>query len=555
MSSTTQSHVHTGPQPNFTFNPQRLTQMNTRPDVVRQPGMPQIPQMAAMGAQPHFMQNRQQPEQHGQSPMGMPPNNANPSSNLLGGMPQGNSQRMQQAVQQRRHQEISAHALNAQTMNGSGGSASGPHLRGSGLNQMASIGFPGNIQPVNNSQVHRAQSQSQQMNQPLGQMQIAGGAMHPSQQGGSPMGVSMNVQATQSRQVTQQQQQQMIRMQQIQGSQILPEMAMAIRQPGNPGMSQNMQRSTSAQAPAQIMASLPQPPPPGLTQTHQVGTQSLQLNNFQNPMPHPHPHSQTVSPSPRLGNRSQPQTPANINLPNPGQPQPNANRSQTDIFNFQNQQFSQNMSNNAGQFPFVPSSVSPSSQHGELPQSMGAGTNPSGSNNRGSFQLTPAQQLQSEGYNNFNMPPPQSNVPPRPPSNNNPHISLHQQQQPQHHSSPQQLEHLTGQQPQRPQSQPQTQPRRPPSQSDISNTPRSTHSQLPGHSSASRIPPLSQQPQPGPQALHSLQSSAGHPLPIAPRPPLPASATAGPSSTTSANFPPPEGNSSQGQSNGIQRSM
>lgn len=539
MSSTTQSHIQTGPQTSFNFNPaQRLTQINARPDVMRQPA---ITQMVAMNSQPQFIPDRQQSEQHGQVPVGMLSSNTNPSPNLHGGGLQSNNnpahvqriQQMQQAgmhqaIQQLRQQEMSAQAHNAQAISPSGGATSGLHL---GPNQMAISGFPGNMQhPNNSSQVRRAQSQPQSMNQSLGQMQMGSGGMHPSQQGSGPIGMGMNPQPAQSRQMIHQQPMGPRIYPQMQGPQMTPEMVMAMRQSGNP-MPQNMQRPTSQ---PQIMASLPQPP--SLTQAHQVGMQPLQSGNF-------HSHSQTMSPSPRLSTRSQPQTPANMNLANPG-PQLNASRSQSDIFNFQNQQYSQAMSNNAP-FPFVPSSVSPPSHTGEMSQSMGAINNTSGSGNRGSFHLTPAQQLQSgEGFNNYSMPPPQSAVPPRPPSNNNLLLSLHQQQQPLQSSQQQE-------QPQRPQSQPQAQPRRPPSQSELSNTPRTTNSQLSGQVSTGRIPPLSQQAQPGvPQTLHSLPSSASHPLPIAPRPPQPASV--GLSSTTSANFPPSE-SSSQGQPSGIQR--
>jgi len=362
------------------------------------------------------------------------------------------------------------------------------------------------------------------------------------------MAMGMNAQTSmpaQLRQATQQQQINNLRMPGQGPGHMSPEVAMAMRQQGNPGMPQNGQRSASAQAP--VMNSQP----PGLPQSHPA---AVQPSNFAASMSHPNQQSQTTSPSPRLGSRSQPHTPASI--ANSGQPQPHLNRSQGDMFNFQNPQFPQGMPNNPGrannsQFPFVPSSASPPNHHGDMPQPMGT----LGSNNRPGGFPTPAQQLQSgEGYNgNFSMPPPQSGIPPRPPSINNSHPPLpqHQQQSP-HHLSPQQQDHLVGHPPQRPQSQPQNQPGRPPSQSGLSNTPHTSHSQLPGHTgilSGGRIPPLSQQS--GPQAPHQPQSS--HPLPIAPRPPQPVSAVAGPSSVTSTAFPSSEGGPSQGQPGGSQR--
>lgn len=559
--STTQSHVQTGPQSTFNFNPsQRLTQMNARPEVIRQPGVPQLPQMGI-----NFMQNRQQPEQHGQPPMGMLSNNP-PAMNILGGGPSSNNnpvqltpqqryqQQIQQADQQRQQQRLLQQARNAQSANAPGGSTSGPPMGGLGPDQM---GFPGNMlqqQPGNNPQVRRVQSHPQPLNQSATHLQMSGGAMHLGSQGGGAIAMGMNAQTSmpaQLRQAAQQHQMNNLRMQQMSGQgHISPEMAMAMRQPGNPGIPQNGQRSISAQA--QVMNGQQ----PGLVQSHPTG---MQPNNFSNPMSHPHQPSQTTSPSPRLGSRSQPQTPANMNMPNPGQPPPNANRPQGDMFNFQNPQFPQVLPNNAGrtnnsQFPFVPSSASPPNHHSDMPQSMGA----LGANNRPGGFLTPAQQLQSgDNYNGFNMPPPQSNVPPRPPSNNNSHPPLpHHQQQSPHHLSPQQQDHLAGHPPQRPQSQPQNPSGRPPSQSGPSNTPRTSHAQLPSHAAhltGGRIVPLSQQG--GPQTLHQPQSASGHPLPIAPRPPPQVvSAAVGPSSATSTVFPPSEGGPSQGQPGGPQRS-
>jgi hypothetical protein len=544
--STTQSHVQTGPQNAFNFNPQqRLTQMNARPDAIRQPGVPQMPHMGM-----NFMQNRQQSEQHGQPPMGMLANNNNPPMNILGGGPPGNNstqgtqaryqQQYQQAEQQRQQQQLLQQAQNAQSSNPSVGGTSGPPISGLGPNQ---IGFPGNMiqqQTGNNPQVRRAQSQPQPLNQLTGHLQMGGGAMHPNQQGGGAMPMGMNAQTSMPAQLRAAQQHQMnSRIQQMPGQgqgQMSSEMAMAMRQPGNPGMAQNGQRSASAQTP------LMNGQQPGLPQALPSG---MQPSNFPSSMSHPHQQqSQTTSPSPRLGSRSQPHTPAIMNMANPGQLQPNLNRSQSDMFNFQTPQFPQGIPSNAGrtnntQFPFVPSSTSPPNHHGDMPQQMSA----LGSNNRPGGFPTPAQQLQSEVYNGqFNMAPPQSNITPRPPSNNASHPPQvqHQQQSP-HHMSPQQ-DHLAGHPLQRPQSQPQNPSGRPPSQSGPPSTPRTSQSQLPGHAGllpTGRMPSLPQQG--GPQAL---QSASGHPLPIAPRPPQP---VAGPSSTTSATFPPSEGGPPQGQ--------
>jgi len=545
--STTQSHIQTGAQSTFNFNSsQPLTQMNARLDVIRQPGVPQVPQMAM-----NFIGGRQQSEQHGQPPMAIiSGNNNNPPMNILGGGPPGNNspaqpqryhQQMQQAEQHRRHQALLQQSQNAQSMNSSGGGTTAPPMGGPGPNQM---GFPNNMlqqQPGNNSQVRRVSSQPQPLNQSVGHLQMGGGAMHPGPPGGGAMPMGMNAQTSmpaQLRQATQQQQMNSLRMQPGQGH-MSPDMAM---RSGNSGISQNGQRSASAQAP--IMNSQQ----PGFAQAHSAG---MQPNTFPNPMSHSHQPSQTTSPSPRLGSRSQPQTPANMNIVNPGQQQPLTSRSQGDMINFQTPQFPQGVPNNAvrvnnPQFSYVPSSASPPNRHGDM-QLQGMAS--SVSNSRPGGFPTPAQQLQSgEGFNgHFNMPPPQSNIPPRPPSNNNSHA-------PPHHLSPQQQDHLTGHSPQRPQSQPQNQSGRPPSQSGPSNTPRTSHAQLPGHPgnpSAGRIPLLSQQG--GPQGIQS-HSASGHPLPIAPRPPQTAPTVSGPSSAASAAFLPSEGGPSQGQPGGPQRS-
>ena len=528
--STTQSHIQTGSQTAFNFNPpQRLTQINARQEVIRQPGVPQLPQM-------NFAQNRQQPEQHGQPPMGiLSNNNNNPPMNIIGNGQQGNTsqlnqaryqQQLQQAEQHRQQQRMLQQAQNAQSSNTSGAGTSGPPMAGLGPNQM---GFPGNMiqqQPGNNLAVRRVQSQPQSLNQLGAHLQMGGGAMHPGPQGGGTMAMSMNAQTSMPAQLRQAAQQQInsIRMQQMPGQgqgHMSPEIAMGMRPQSNPGMPQNGQRSASAQAPNMSSQQ------PGLPS-------GMQPNNFPISMSHPHQQSQTTSPSPRLGSHSQPHTPASINMANPGQP----HRSQSDLF-FPNPQFSQGIPNNPGrtnnsQFPFVPSS-SPPNHHGDMPQPMTT----LGSNNRQAGFPTPAQQLQSGEVYNYNMPPPQSNIPPRPPSNNS-HPALNQQSP--HHMSPQQQDLLVGHTPQRPQSQPQNQSGRPPSQSGLSNTPRTSHSQLPGHTGllpAGRMPSLSQQSVS--QAMNQPHSASGHPLPIAPRPPQPLSAVAGPSSAPSAAFPSSEG--------------
>ncbi|KAF7964420.1 hypothetical protein HWV62_8251, partial [Athelia sp. TMB] len=197
--------------------------------------------------------------------------------------------------------------------------------------------------------------------------------------------------------------------------------------------------------------------------------------------------------------------------------------SQGELFNFPGQQFPQVPPGNVGRvnppFPFVPSS-SPSN-HGDMPLMSTPAHNRSGG-----YQMTPAQQLQQNGSENFGsshfgMPPPNvANVPPRPPSNLS--GTPGPQHQPIHHASP--GDHMS---PQRQQSQPP----RPPSQS---GTPRNPQPQLPP--TAGRAGPPMIQP----------QSASGHPLPIAPRPPQPVPPIAGPSGLTAAPLMGAEGQPGSG---------
>lgn len=515
--------------------------MNPRADGNRQPGI-QLPQMA-VGGQGHFMQNRQQQEQHGAPPMARLQNTNNSPMGMLGGQQNGNpaqvaqrqQQHMTQLNQQHQQQLMLQQAQHAQqTMNPAGGGAPGPHMGAVGPNQMSNIGFNVNMmgqQSTNNAQVRRVQSQPQPLNQAGGLMPLGGDGMHHNQQGGSQMVMNpqngMPNHMRQQRMSNQGQGQGMTQGQGLVQSQMSPDVALAMRQQqGNQGFPQNGQRSNSAQA--HVMDRISQAP--GVPQPHQPGVQtSHQPHHFPTRQP------QTTSPSPRPGTRSQPQTPSNMNMPNPGQPQPSMSRPPQDLFNFQTQ-FQPGVSSNIGrpngdQF-LVPSSSPPHPQ-GDNSQPM------TGLHNRGLFP-TPAQQVQIISEvpgNHFGMPRPPSNIPPRPPSNHNHHPSLPQHQQQPHHPSPQ-PDFLAGHPP-RPQSQPQAIPGRPPSQPVLASTPRTPQAQLPGQSGAlgGRIPSLSQLPQPGgSQAIPLHHSASGHQLPIAPRPPQPPLTTVG-SSPANTSLP------------------
>lgn len=479
--------------------------MNLRQDGIRQAGAPQLTQGAINGQQ-HFMGNRQQQPELGQSPMGMLPNN-NTTSNLpmsmLGGVQPGNpaianQQQLQaQAIQRQRQANLLHQAQTAQNMNPAG--ASGQPMAGLGNNQMNTMAFQNMMQQnsINTQQLRRVQSQPQSLNQlPMQHMQMPGGGH--GQQGGMQMPMGMNAASGMPGQMRQQM-----------GMRQQGPADLAGRQHGNPAMTQDIQRRDS-----QITGGLQQP---GLSQQpHSAGMpQSLPSNGF----PAPIGHSQhTMSPSPRLVPGSQPQTPANMNMANPGQGQPGMRNSQPDMFPFPGQAFPQGVPGNARgvanpAFPFVPSSSPPN--HADMPL-MGTPLN----NRASGFQMTPAQQLQNgnEGFSHHfsGMPPPANNGPPRPPSNLS--GTPTSQHQPIHHTSP--GDHIS---PQRPQSQPHGPPGRPPSQSGLAGTPRTAQVSLPP--TAGRAPPLTQ----APQGLHQPQSASGHPLPIAPRPPQPVAPIAGPS--------------------------
>lgn len=407
-------------------------------------------------------------------------------------------------------------------------------------------------QPGNNVGVRRVASQPQPLNQSSGHL-----GMQP---GASGMNMGMNPQTSmpaQLRQVQQQQhqhqhqhQQMNMRLQQHQPSQshIPPEIAMALRQ-GNANLSQSVARTASAQA--QLLGNLTQPPT--LTQAHAGGIQSSHQNNFQNSIPLPLQHQQPqISSSPRPGSHSQTHTPSNMSMNNQGHPQNTTNRNQitpdTAMFmNFQNPPFSQTphttgrLPPNNAQFPFVPSSTSPS-QHGDIPQSISSGLgNSIGSGNRVGFHPTPAQQFEqmqqtSANYDShFNISPPQSNIPPRPPSHNNhqpPGPLPQQQQQSQQHDH---MAHLS----QRPQSEPTTQPGMPQSQPDPSHTPRVSQPPLPtNHLSSGRIPTFSQSQHGGSPSHQPQLSGSGHPLPVNSRASLSAASGSSSSTVSSSSVPP-----------------
>lgn len=507
--STTQSQMHPGSQA-FNFNPTpTLTQMNLRQDGMRQSGggAPQLTQGGINGQQ-HFMPNRQQQPELGQSPMGMLANNNvsnNLPMNMLGGgqptNPQMGNQQQQmqmQALHRQRQATLLHQARDAQNQNPGGGASGQPMAGLGGNNQMNSMPFQNMMQssPMNQQQLRRVASQPQLPNQaPMQHMQMPGGGVHAQQgQGGMQIPMGMNPTNSMPGQIRQQ----MNLRQQGQAD-------LAGRQQGNPTMGQDIQQQRRD---SQIMGGLLQQP--GLPQPHTPG---MPPNGFPTPMGHT---QHTMSPSPRLLPGSQPQTPATMNMANPAQGQPGMRNSQGELFNFGNQPFPQGVPGNA-RGPFPPS-ASPSN-HGDMPAMMGTPTN-----NRPGFQMTPAQQLQNGsssdgGFHFGSMHPPPNNAPPRPPSNlSNTPIPQHQPVQPMHHSSP--SDHMS---PQRPQSQPHGPPGRPPSQSGLAGTPRNVQVGLPP--AAGRAPPLAQAP-PG---VHQPQSASGHPLPIAPRPPPQVAPISGPS--------------------------
>jgi hypothetical protein len=503
--SAIQSHTITEAEENsFNFPPQpRLTQMNVHPDILRQPGLSQLPsQMLSLN--PHrFLPNQQQPGQQPQQQqhMGLLSNaaNSNPSVGMMAGAPPNNSVALQQyqlhmqpsnlqQVNQRRM--LVPQSQQPQPMNQSN-SASASHL---GLTT-SQLGFPDGIihQSGNNVPVRRAPSQPQLLNQPSSHL---GGAVNG-------MNMGMNPQTgmpAQLRQVaTQQPQPQMNpRLQpQLQG-QISPELAMALRQ-GNAALSQNASRAAPSQA--QILGSLSHPP--ALTQAH-LGAipPSHHQNSAQNAVSLPH-HQPQISHSPRPGSHPQTHTPSNMPIPTQPPSQaavPRAPLTTDDalFMSFPNAQFQQTarLPGNNGQFPFVPSSTPPA-QHGDAPQSINAGlSNPPGPNNRGGFQMTPAQGLEQmqlgEAHGpHYKMHPAQSNAPPRSISHGSRHspetLALHQQAPPPpHHPSPRPSDpmgHIAH--PPRPQSQPLAQPARPPSQAGSSHTSHASQAQFP----ANALPP------------------------------------------------------------------
>jgi hypothetical protein len=535
--SAIQSHTITEAEENsFNFPSQpRLTQMNVRPDMLRQQGLPSS-QMLSLNT-PQFLPTQQQ--QGGQH-IGLLPASSNPNPQMsMMGRPPANSPTMQQQYQMQLQQQHTDNQrrlrLQHQTQGLSqSGAAPGPHI-GLGPPQI----FPGMMQQVgSNVPVRRVASQPQSLNQSPNHLTGSVAGMNP----------TLNTQASMGhlRQVSQQHANARIQQQQMQG-QISSEMAMALSRQGNL-MQQGVSR-TPAQT--QILGSLSQPP--ALTQAHPGGIPSSHLQNApQNAMSHPHPQPQ-LSASPRPG--SHPSTSSSMPAPTQGSSQGTPNRVQLSddpmFMNFPNTSFQSAQHNprsqgNNNQFPFMPSSTPPI-HHGDASQSIAPSlANPQGLINRGSFQVTPAQQLEqmqhtTENYGtHFKMHPSQSSIPQRQ-SPHSTHITPGPLPPPPPpiHPSPHQQDPMSHIAPQRPQSQPTAQPRRPPSQTE---QPHASQSQLPANTlPPGRTPSLPQSQHGLSQPLNQPQLSASaHPPPMAHRSSLPN--TSGSTTTVpSSALPLPEG--------------
>ncbi|TFK56243.1 hypothetical protein OE88DRAFT_1652902 [Heliocybe sulcata] len=516
--SAIQSQIQTGTETLGFDITQRSLPTNIRTDgMLRQTGIPHLPQnVMNMNAQ-HFMQQQQA---HGQQPLQQPPmgllqNNQQPMGMLAGAQPNvGPSQANPNYQLQMQQQALRKQPMMMQHGQGlphQGGMA--PGMNGMVSSQMQNMGFPNAMmqQPqVPTAPIRRVISQPQGLNQGVAHMT----PMHTGQQG--PVGMGMNPQANLAhmRQHSQPGQQMGMRMpgqpQQPMSGPMNPEMAM--RGHMSTSMSPGVARAPSAGAPLIPNGMQSQ----AMGQPHAAGLQQSLQNSFANPPPMNNlPHSQPIASSP-------PRPPSHQQNPMPGvmggnmsvasqsvnrgprvTPGPGPGGPDQMFMGMQNQGFPPNMQHNVPripqnnpQFPFAPSST-PQPPNQDLSQPMASGLAPPGPPGRPSFHPTPAQQYeQMQGTDAFsphmNMGPP--NTPARPPSQQQHMPQQHPQVPPQHHSPNRQSPHQPDptnariSQPLRPQSQPQQVHH--PTQPPVQRTPRMSQPPLPGNPA-----PAPQQPQ------------------------------------------------------------
>ncbi|KAG2345019.1 hypothetical protein BDR05DRAFT_144470 [Suillus weaverae] len=528
--------------------------MNVRPgDMLRPQSMAQL----SMNPSPHF---QQQPPQQQQQP---PPNHVssmpgNPMNFAAGSQSQNSMphtaydfrrrqqlhqmqqqhQQQQQQQHQQQQQQQQQQAQNVQMNTAAVASQANSHMNSIPQHPLQSIAFPGNMmsQAGNNlGQVRRVASHPQALNQ-VNHVQ----AIHPGQPN-MPGIPPMNQQNTIPSHLRQPSAQPMLS--RIPGSiagSMSPELSITL----NRSQGQNQMRTQSSQP--QLMNSLSQPTLP------QAGTPTtMPPNGFPS-----HSHHPITSSSPRPTGPPQGHA-TNMIMGTPGPSQPPGARTMNSgdgvFMGIQNPQFNPGFTPGGNRIPSANPSFTtfvPSSTQGDMEMQQNIADVMSNPGNRSGF-LTPAQQFEHMQHTdnsfgvNFNMPT-QVNVPPRPPSHptSGAHPSIPTRQPPPpHQHPPHQPDSMAGhvqQQPPRPQSQPQGPSVRPPSQAGPSQTPRTSHTQLPPSSSSgllppTRIPPITQ----AQTSPHQQRQATPGQQPIAPRPPqsLASAATAPPATAAQSSEP------------------